>query len=1078
MPWLIPSLVSTLTGSVILLGVFIYLYSLERSRFLGLWTVGWGFYACRFAFMLVFLSLNQTASLLSGVFLLLGAYEFDGRPPLARKVWLPPAAILAAWTLFSPLTDMGFFLVSLPTFVALGGVFMLTGAVILRTVKFNCPERNIAAACFFLWGLHKLDYPFLQPVLWFAPWGYILGAAFSFIAALAMILLYFRMNRLALAESEARFRIMLDNAQDALFLADQETARILDVNHLACSSLGYERPELLELSVPDVDPMVDVAGWRASWGGRPLGFSASFPSEHRRKDGSTFPVEINASIIEMHGVPMILGLSRDVSERREAEAALMESERVHRIIFENSPLGMIHFDREGNITRCNDRFVELMGSSREKLIGYNTSRQNPNPAMREAAKKALAGEESLFEDEYVSATGGRRVYLRVRFSPVDPGVNPTEVIATLEDVGEAKRADEAFQMYADIVRNMPSGLFIYQYEAPDKLYLIESNPVAEASTGISATDSNGEFNDIWSGLNFEEIKSLFLKTVRTGEGVSGEYLFYEGERFNGAFFIRSFALPADRLGVAFEDITAKKVTETALGESEAKYRQLFNEAIDPIVLADPESGLMMDCNRAAEIYFGRPREEMIGRPHYILHPGLPDDQGRAEPFRRHLEAPDLTLEAPVLAANGEERIASIKASKVVFGGKEYLMGMFRDVTENRRYEQSLCAAKEQAETASKAKNEFLATMSHEIRTPLNGVMGMLQLLQSTPLTAEQAEYVEISFSSSKNLLRLLSDILDISKIEAGLLEFSLETFTLKDVIDPVRNALTNQAAAKGLTLSFNLDPALGGRLVGDPLRIRQILFNLLGNAVKYTEKGEVSLTAARLPRGTRGSSFLVLFTVEDTGIGIPDEKIDKVFESFTQADGSYTRKYGGAGLGLAIVRRLVQMMGGNISVESEAGKGAVIHATLRLTDAEAESGASHPGARLEPITRSRGKALVVEDERINRFAIMNILKKRGIEADEAQDGAEALKAMERGRYSCVLMDVQMPVMDGVEAAKKIRAMPHPACATPIIALTAHAMPGDKERFLSAGMDGYLAKPVVTDQLFEILERFLAVPSDR
>ncbi len=1079
MSWLTPSLVATLTGSLILVGVFAYLYVLERRRFLALWTVGWCFYALRFAFMLVYvktwqapilLSLNQTASLFSGLFLLLGAYEFSRDAPLPRKAWLGAAFVLGGWTFLSPLAGADLLLVSLPAFLALGAVFILTGAVLLRSIKIRCLERDMAGICFILWGLHKIDYPFLRPITWLAPWGYLLGAAFSFTAALSIILLYFRMSRLALTESESRFRIMLDNAQDALFLADQETARILDVNHLACASLGYTRQELLERTVPAVDPQVSTASWASLWGGRLPGYSASFPSEHRRKDGSTFPVEVNASVIEMHGRPLVLGLSRDVSARLEAENALRESERIHRIIFENSPLGMIYFNNEGVITRCNERFAELMGAPAGKLIGFNTATHSPHPDMRVAMKKALAGEEAFFEDEYVSAAAGKTVYLRVKFSPVEPGKKPTEVIATLEDVGEAKRADEVFQMYADIVRHMPSGLFIYQYEPPGELRLIDSNPEAMKHTGVSASDHrNEEYDGIWNYEDAARIKPIFLETVRTGKTYSGNHAFYDRGVLRGAYFLRAFALPGQRLGVAFEDIAAKMAAERALAESEAKYRLLFLEAIDPIILAAPDTGIIQDCNRAAETYFGKTKAELVGAHHSILHPGAPDASRMAETFRRHLETPGLSVEAPVLAAGGEERIAAIKANLVEFGGKTYLLGVFRDVTESRRYERALCSAKEQAEAASRAKNEFLATMSHEIRTPLNGVMGMLQLLQSTPLSAEQAEYVEISFSSSRNLLRLLSDILDVSKIEAGLLEFACEPFLLEDVVRPVFNALANQAADKGLKLVCDIAPDLRDPLLGDPLRIRQIFFNLLGNAVKYSDAGEIVFSAQRLPLGVKGPEFPALFTVSDMGIGIPEDKLSKVFESFTQADGSYTRKYGGAGLGLSIVRRLVHMMGGSLSVESEPGKGTVIYATLRLSGATAMP--AHAAAPdLADIRREPGRVLVVEDESVNRFSLMRLLEKHGIPADEAANGLEAVNALERRNYACVLMDVQMPVMDGVEAARRIRAMAPPKAGTPIVALTAHAMPGDRERFLAAGMDGYLSKPVVKETLFATLER--------
>ena len=399
-------------------------------------------------------------------------------------------------------------------------------------------------------------------------------------------------------------------------------------------------------------------------------------------------------------------------------------------------------------------------------------------------------------------------------------------------------------------------------------------------------------------------------------------------------------------------------------------------------------------------------------------------------------------------------------------------GAILDITARKRIEAELTAALQAAEAANRSKSEFLANMSHELRTPLNGAMGMMQLLALGPLSGEQRDCVSTAVGCCRNLTQLLADILDLSKVEAGKMELFSERFDPAEIIENVRSTFRLQAEAKGLTLDARVHPSVKCEVLGDPVRLRQVLFNLVGNALKFTEKGAVTASVCALPRSPSGPCRL-LFSVTDTGIGIPEDKVSAMFGAFTQADGAHTRKYQGTGLGLHIVKRLVRLMGGTISVESEVGWGTTIHCCLPFEAVETPA--------QDKVTKPRAQGgfgpqriLVVEDERVNQIALCRILEHKGHTVDRAGNGEEALVKVARNEYDLIFMDIQMPVMNGVEATRRIRTTEGLGDKRhiPIIALTAHAMSGDREAFLAAGMSGYLAKPVDLDELDAVLAEAL------
>jgi PAS domain S-box-containing protein len=834
-------------------------------------------------------------------------------------------------------------------------------------------------------------------------------------------------------EDLLRFRKATDMLMNSIYLVDRDTMRFVDVNATAAKKMGFSREELLTMGPHDllltpraeIERAYDEVIAAGENGIVTEGFA-------KRKNGQQFETETRRCAYRVADKWFIVSSANDISERK-ANARAMERSR---------------------------RLFAALSSTNEAILHV------------ESAAELYSG---VCE---AAVTGGKFFTAAVC---VPDGTSASARIAAA--AGQGAAALRKASISVDPSLSEGRGL------------------IGEAFRTQLPAVSNDLLNDERSLHWRQEFKaggvaaSAAIPLVRDNQSI-GALLFLS--RDMEAFDDEIIAL-LQRM--ARNVVFGLDLLETEAGRDKAQHELLATKAQLDRAITGTNDGLwefnmhtrsMWVSPRFAEM-LGYSHEQLLRHTHGIRNIAHPDDldiiKRAFHGSVRHRTA--LDIEIRVRTSDGNWRWVRERGQCIrnAAGKPITIAGSQQDITELKEYQQALITAKESAAAASRAKSEFLSNMSHEIRTPMAGVIGMTQLLLDTDLDETQRDYATTACSSASALLTVINDILDFSKVEAGKLSLECIDTDMRSTVADVARLLAVEAHAKGVEIIATVDPGFPGRVRGDAGRVRQILLNLGGNAVKFTQRGEVAIDWRVLAQDTQ--HVMIRCAVRDTGIGIPQDRLDALFKPFVQVDASTTRIFGGTGLGLSIVKRLVELMGGETGVTSEAGVGSTFWFTARFAVVPripdvAEHLLPGPGswpaqsqwaAATNRHTRTCHKILVAEDNPVNRKIAATLLGKLGYDADIAETGAAAVEMWKTGHYDLILMDCQMPVLDGYEAARQVRAgeaqVPRLRRRIPIIALTAHAMKGAKEVCLAAGMDDHLSKPIDREQLAACLDQWLA-----
>ncbi|MGH7906106.1 MAG: PAS domain S-box protein, partial [Candidatus Binataceae bacterium] len=841
--------------------------------------------------------------------------------------------------------------------------------------------------------------------------------------------------------SETKLRKVFDASLDAVTIRRIRDDRLIDFNPAFLKATGYSRGEAMAHAVSELNVWGDLDKHRVFYNElRARGYVRNLEAIYRTKSGQLVPSLLSGVVLELEGEPCVVVVARDNTKYKHAERELIGAHEA--LSAQVTALRESQRRLQSEIIRHRQVIAQREQAEMRARQSEATLRQVFDTSTDSITIRRLSDHKFVDVNEgFVLITG----YTREEVVGKTPGeislwVDQQRAREFLEQLC----AQGSIRNWADNIRMRDGAIIPFLLSAA----LIRMGD--EPCVVVMARD-------------IREIKKTESELISAREALSARVRALRDSQ------IRLQAAIVQREGIMAEREQAEKKVQ----ESELKLRTIFDASLDSISLRRLRDKCYIDVNREFLALTGYSREEVIGN--LAMNETLwRADQTRS--FTEVLQRDGFTrdFEATLRCKDGATIPVMTSAAVVAIDGEPCALALSRDITQIKLAEQALIAAREEALSASRAKSEFLSSMSHEIRTPMNAILGMADLLWETSLGAHQRRYLETMRANGDALLDLINHVLDLTKIESGQLTLETAPFDLNDLIERTAETLGIRAHEKGLELVARITPGVPLTVTGDPLRLRQILINLLGNAIKFTERGQVILTVEKEPRAHTALSPEPVewfrFSVADTGVGIPENKLSAIFSSFTQADSSITRRYGGTGLGLAIVKRLVELHRGSLAVESRMGLGSTFHFTIPLALRE-QADDSRP-----PQTLAGVRALIADDSPVNRLLIREVMTSRGASVAEASGGEEAIAIAEAVResgnpFDLVLLDSRMPETDGFKAAARLQSSAQAHPQTPaeriILMLTTDDLASSLEALRELRLDAYLVKPIRRTDLIEV-----------